>query len=181
MRLTKFFIALILLILSGLIVKVELDLASYTYNDQRHNLSEVELRLIDWMTDYIELYRANYGKNPEPEVIKQWIGRQAKGNNYEVFSYEYLGENYPQELNRMFGDRPEHGFVIRFISPSEYVYYPSWTNRKAEAFIPDSDYFLLGSKAVSMTFYGLLLAFIWILAILLLRDAIFADRIKGKT
>lgn len=180
MRLAKFFIALILLILSGVIVKVELDLANHSNGQQFHKLTDVELRLIGWMVDYIELYRANYGKNPEPEVIEQWIGRQAKGNNYEVFSYEYLGENYPQELNRMFGDRPEHGFVIRFISPSEYVYYPSWTNRKAEAFIPTADYFLLGSKAASMTFYGLLLGFIWILAILLLRDAIFAARIERK-
>lgn len=181
MRLAKFFIALILLILSGVIVKVELDLASYSYSDQFHKLTDVELRLIGWMVDYIELYRANYGKNPEPEVIEQWIGRQAKGNTYEVFSYEYLGDNYPQELNRMFGDRPEHGFVIRFISPSEYVYYPSWTNRSAEAFIPSADYFLLGSKVASMTFYGLLLAFIWILAIVLLREAVFAGRIERKT
>ncbi len=181
MRLAKFFIALVLLVLSGLIVKFELALASHSNGEQFHKLTDVELRLIGWMVDYIELYRANYGKNPEPEVIEQWIGRQARNNNYRIFSYEYLGENYPQELDRMFGDRPEHGFVIRLISPSEYVYYPSWSNRKTEAFIPTADYFLLGSKAASMTFYGLLLAFIWILAILLLRDAIFAARIERKT
>lgn len=146
LHIPKLLIGLILLLLSGLLLKVEINISRQPHDVLLHKLGKKEIWLTNTLINYVNQFELRNSRIPTPEEIDMWVAKYDKSNTYKVVSYQYLTNDYPAELTQVFGSGPQNGYVFRFKAPNRYVYYHSWNKDEEYGYILSSDYYLFGSK-----------------------------------
>lgn len=70
------------------------------------------------------------------------------GTSYEGSGFSFYKGPFPTDITKGFGNPPsnEDAFIFSFWSGDAFRYYASWSSNKNVEYIPDSEYFVFGSK-----------------------------------
>lgn len=165
----------ILLILAGLpFLWLTSEIANAPISTQFYKLDSTQTQLIQTATLFVDGFVKNNSRLPTPSEFESWkVSKTKEHPGYDGWGYSYRTAPFSEYLIKAFGSPPENAFCLTFWEGDVFIDYASWSRDGELAYIPDSEYYVYGSKVTDLVVFSTICLALFGFGIFLLKKCVY--------